>query len=258
MKRDSSQMQARLAALADGTLAPGEREQLLEQIGQRPELAGELERQRQALSVLATLQSTRAPDTLRRTVESLAASAPPAKRRDPLRLRLAAAGALAALAAAGLAIVLTTSNQSQPTLMQAADVALRAATLPAPPESPTRHDELARSVEGIPYPYWQDSLGWQATGARTDRIAGRTVNTVFYAPQARAGSASKRIGYAIVTGDTLALPASGRVIHERGIRLELLRSDGATVLTWRRAGHTCILVGRGVSGAQLARLATWQ
>lgn len=255
MDHDSSQMQARLAALADGTLAPGEHEQLIEQIGQRPELARDLERQREAVSVLAALESTKAPETLRRSVESLASGAP-RRRRSPRRLslQLATAGAMAAAAA----IVLATSSATRPTVLQAAQAALGSSTLPPPAASSTKHGELSRSVEGIAYPYWQDSFGWRATGAGTDRIAGRSVTTVFYASQSRTGSLPGRIGYSIVAGNALAWPGGGRSIEARGIQFQALRSQGATILTWRRGGHTCILAARGVSTPTLVRLASWE
>lgn len=258
MDRDASQMQARLAALADGTLAPGERERLLGQVDAHPELAGDLEAQRQALGALATLESARAPERLHRSIEALATAAPRAKSSSRrMRLQLAVASSL--VAAAAIAVAIATSSPSPPTVRQAADAALGSPTLPPPEPSATRRGVLDRSVEGIAYPYWQDSFGWQAAGARTDRVGGRIVTTVFYTHMGKGGSASAgSIGYAIVAGDALPLPTDASVIHDRGIRFELLRSDGATVLTWRRAGHTCILVGRRVSGAQLVHLASWQ
>jgi hypothetical protein len=262
MDRDCADMQAKLAALADGTLAPSERDEVLRQVGRQPELAGALQAQRDALSVLARVEGVRAPESLHRSVESIvrsaAAPAPAPRRRRSRRLRLQVAAA-GALAAAALAITLAgTTSPGPPTVLRAAQAALRPSTLPAPAPSPTRRGKLRRSVDGIAYPYWQDGLGWRATGARTDSLDGRLVSTVFYAPERGTGSASRRIGYAIVAGDALAMPAGGMTIESHGIRFRALHAGNATILTWRRAGHTCILVARGgVSTATLVRLASW-
>jgi hypothetical protein len=260
MDHERPDIQAQLAALADGTLALGDRERLLEQIDRSTELREEAERQRQAVAIIASLESVRAPAELHRTVAALSAGV--ARRRRPrraLRLQLAGAGALAAIAFAALAIALTTSSSGGPTLLlRAADVALRPATLAAPAQSASRRGQLTRSVEGIAYPYWQDSLGWRAAGVRVDRVGGRTITTVFYEPQHARSAGSARIGYAIVAGRALPIPGGGSQISRKGIAFHVLSSHGATVVTWRRAGHTCILVARDVSGAALIHLASWQ
>jgi hypothetical protein len=41
--------------------------------------------------------------------------------------------------------------------------------------------QLATAVDGVTFPYWEDRFAWRSTGARTDRLDGRTVTTVFYA-----------------------------------------------------------------------------
>jgi hypothetical protein len=259
MERDRPDIQAQLAALADGTLSDAQRDQLLQRIESSPELGQGAEAQRQAVTILGSLDDVKAPAALHRSVQSMIADAPRRRRaRRPLRLQLAGAGALAAIAVVALVIALSTGSPSPPTLPQAATVASRPAILPAPTQSTTRRGVLARTVDGIAYPYWQDSLGWRATGARVDRLGGRTVTTVFYAPQRASHTGAKRIGYAIVAGGALPIPSGGSQISEKGIDFHVLASQGATVVTWRRNGHTCILVGRDVSGATLVHLASWQ
>lgn len=265
MDTESQDMEAQLAALADGTLPSSERERLLSLLQARPELADELARQRQAIATLGPLHDVSAPAALRRSIESMAANAPrraPAHLRLPewramggrRGLRLAAVGMLIA-AVAAVAIGLSTQPASGPTVAQAATLALRPATLPAPPQSRSRRDVLTRAVDGISYPYWQDSFGWRAYGARTDSLSGRAVTTVFYTPALTRGRL--RIGYAIVTGKALPIPA-GAVTSVRGVRFSVLAAHGATIVTWRRAGHTCILVARGVDAVTLVRLASWE
>jgi hypothetical protein len=259
MERDSPDTQAQLAALADGTLSGAQSDRLRDQIERSPELGQEAQRQRQAVEIVGSLAGVAAPATLHRSVQSMVVGASNRRRaRRPLRLRLTAAGALAALAAVALVIALSAGSPSAPKLTQAADFALRPATLPAPAQSTSRPGQLTRSVQGIAYPYWQDSLGWRAAGMRVDRLAGRTVTTVFYSPRHSPHGSSGQVGYAIVAGRALPIPGGGSEVSRRGIDFHVLASAGATVVTWRRAGHTCILAARDVSSATLEHLASWQ
>jgi hypothetical protein len=43
-----------------------------------------------------------------------------------------------------------------------------------------------------------------------------------------------------------------------GTELQSFRLDGRLVVTWRRANHTCVLSGSGVSLSELTMLATWK
>jgi hypothetical protein len=165
------------------------------------------------------------------------------------------ASALAAAAVLGVVAILalSTGGPASPTVIQASALALRPATLNAPDESPRSPGQLAISADGIPYPYWNRRFGWRTAGARSDRLGGHTVTTVFYS-----NPGAGRIGYAIVGGRALPIPGESRAINSRGVHFWVLNSAGATVLTWRRAGHTCILVGSGVSAKTLLTLADWQ
>ncbi len=128
---------------------------------------------------------------------------------------------------------------------------LRAATLPAPRESLARHAQLDVAVDGVPFPYWGERFGWHSTGARTDRVDGRTVTTVFYA-----NSGDQRVGYAIFAG--APMPKTGGVVNWRGgVSYRLFDEHGVAVVTWLRDGHLCVVSGRGVSSATLLRLASW-
>ena len=88
---------------------------------------------------------------------------------------------------------------------------------------------------------------------RSDELGGRTVTTVFYA-----NAAGRRIGYSIVDGQALALPIGGRAAVWHGTRFDVLHQGVSTVVTWRRDGHTCILVGSRVGAKTLLTLADWQ
>lgn len=215
---------------------------------------------------LRALESVRAPDALHRAIEQMVGDAaarrggrrralPRAERSrssrgaSPLRPRLAGAGALIAAAAAVVAIVLGSGGQPAPTVLDASRVALAPATLPSPAENSRDLGKLDVSVEGLAYPYWGGRRGWPAAGARRDRLGGRAVTTVFYASPSGA-----RIGYAIVAGRPLAEPSAGTSLVRGGVRFRVLSAAGATVVTWREGGHTCILAAHGVPARAMVRL----
>ncbi len=256
-KNEQKHIEAQLAALADDTLPARQREPLLAHINDSPELAGALERQQQAVAILSSLQDVRAPAALHSSIESVVASASHRRRRAAVRRRFAGVGALAVAATVAFIIALTAGTASEPTVRQAARLALRPATFASPAESSRDRGKLDSSVEGIAYPYWQGSFGWQTAGARVDRLAGRIVTTVFYTHNSPTSAVPERIGYAIVAGRALALP-SGAATTLRGVRFHILNSAGATVVTWRQAGHTCILAARGVTSNTLVQLAAWE
>jgi hypothetical protein len=112
-------------------------------------------------------------------------------------------------------------------------------------------ETLNRDVQEIYFPDWSGPFGWWATGQRVDSLAGRKAVTVFYARHAQ------RIAYTIVTAPALKLP-SASAYRVGGTELRGFSMGERKVVTWRRAGHTCVLSGVGVSPAELSRLAAWK
>ena len=203
----------------------------------------------------------RAPDDLHRKVESLiAARSPSAERRwifqRPLRARRSGLAlglaAIAAVVAIAVAIGLNAGGATTLSLRQASALTLRPATVPAPAESPSNNAELAAAVEGVPFPYWEERFGWRSTGARTDRLGGRAVTTVFYED-----THGRRIGYAIVAGTPAPRLTGGAVAWRSGVPYRLMSENGAPVVSWLRDGRMCVVSGRGVDSATLLRLASW-
>jgi hypothetical protein len=204
----------------------------------------------------------RAPDSLHRRVESLVAGSRPRGRRPRagsvgrsfrLAPRLAAAGAIAgAVAAVAIAVGLSGGGSSTLSQRQAVALTLRPATQAAPAESTINHTELAAAVEGVSFPYWEGRLGWRSTGARTDRVGGRTVRTIFYSD-----GRGHRIGYAIVAGSPPQRPSGGVVQWRGSTPYRLLAENGVPAVVWLRHHHLCVVSARGVSGATLLRLASW-
>jgi len=202
----------------------------------------------------------RAPDELRRRVESLIAARSTGReqtrssQRSKLRFGLGFAGTMVIAAAVAVALAVGLSSSSAPklTLQQASALALRPATLPAPPESRSNGGQLMATVDEIAFPYWEDRFGWRATGERTDRIDGRAVKTVVYED-----AHGRRIGYAIVA-DTPAPALSGGAVATRGtVPYRTFSENGAQSISWLRDGHLCVVSGRGVSTATLLKLASW-
>ena len=201
-----------------------------------------------------------APESLHRQVESLLATrrGRPFARRSSRRssfsspLGFAGAGAVA-VAVVAIAIVVGLGGGSPAlSLRQVTAPTLRAATLPAPRESETHHAQVAAAVDGVPFPYWGERFGWHTTGARDDRLDGRTVTTVFYA-----NAAGRRIGYAILAGSPAPQVSGGVIAWRGGMPYRLLTENGVSVVVWQREGHLCVLSGNGVPGTALLRLASW-
>jgi hypothetical protein len=201
-----------------------------------------------------------APESLHRRVDSLVAArrgrrfarGPSPRHRFSSPLRLAGVGAVAAAVMATVIAVSLGGGSSALSLRQAAAPTLRAATLPAPPESSAHRAQLAAVVNGVPFPYWEDRFGWRSTGSRTDRVDGRSITTVFYSD-----ASGRRIGYAILAGTTVPRVGGGVIAWRGGVPYRLLTENGAAVVTWLRDGHLCVISGHGVSSATLLRLASW-
>ena len=122
---------------------------------------------------------------------SVAAPASAAAARELPRFGLALGGALAAVAALAIVLVLAIGGSSSPSLdlRQATALTLSPATMAAPRSGPTAR-QLTADVDGISFPYWEDRFGWRATGARSDQIGGHSVETVLYANAAGQRSAT--------------------------------------------------------------------
>jgi hypothetical protein len=167
--------------------------------------------------------------------------------------RLVAGGALAAAAiAVVLAFGLGGGGSSAPSLRQTAALTLGTPTSSAPHESTVNRATLTASVDGVSFPYWEDHLRWHSTGWRSDRIAGRSITTVFYVdPRGR------QVGYAIVSGLPAPHQPAGATAWRANVPYRLLNVDGNSVVSWQRSGHLCVLSGRGVDAATLLHLASW-
>jgi hypothetical protein len=245
----TEQEMAELCALADGTLPAGRRAAVEARIAASPELRELFDRQRRAVAATQMLASEPVPESLRTAVD--AGRARDRRRAATRRLapRLAAAGTVAAVVA--LVAVVLIGGPGGPTVAEAAQLANRSPSGPAPSPLGDGGTQLALDVEGVVFPDLQRSFGWRAVGVRRDRLDGRNATTVFYA------QGTRRIAYVIVSGRGLPRPSGAPEAVYRGVRFHTLRVDGQRAVTWRRLGHTCVLVG-AVPRAELVTLANWR
>jgi len=148
-------------------------------------------------------------------------------------------GAAAALVAVAVAVVLLIpGGAGSPSIASAAALAARGSTLPAPAADPTASYRLTAMVENLHFPNWQEQhRGWDAVGARTDRLGNRDVKTVYYRRD------HQTIAYSIVSSPELASTGAS-----------WFKQHGRTVFTWRESGHTCLLSGKGMTPSALQNL----
>jgi hypothetical protein len=192
----------------------------------------------------------RAPAMLRARLQA----ARPKARVRRARAAAYATGIVAALAAVVLALALALPGGSpgSPTISEAAALAARGPVAAAPgPDRDHPDRQLSGNVQDVYFPNWR-ALGWRAVGQRLDHVRGRLALTVYYA-RSRA-----RIAYTIVSAPALAQPAA-IISVLGGISFRTLGLGRRIIVTWRRAGHTCVLSApAGFDPATLRALAAWR
>ena len=206
----------------------------------------------QRMGALLRAVEAPAPATLQLRVAELAASQSRGRRRASWRGRRGApvfAFGFSVVVAAAVVLLLVlpgTTGPSAPTVVRTSAVALGQPTAPAP------RARLIAAGTSIVFPDWS-TRGWPSVGVRHDRIDGRAVTTEFFRSYE-----SGWLGYAIVAGAPLKWGAPARTQDRGGERYGLIRSGGASVVTWVQDGHTCILVSRTAPSSALLALAIAQ
>lgn len=204
--------------------------------------------ERATARIRAAAEEVRAPQSLRAAVarERLAVQESAPRRPRGIVVAAAATAALA-LAVAG---VLVAGSDGTPggSVADAAQVALRSPTDGPPGRTGDGH--LRVSVGGITFPdYGTRWKRWRAIGTRTDTVAGRAAVTVVFARGAQ------RVGYTIVDGDPLGVPAGAQRIAYDGLDVAVMRRGDARYITWEKDGHTCVLATRGAGLRRLLSFA---
>jgi anti-sigma factor RsiW len=249
--RLSAEEMAELSALADGTL-PAERRAAVEaRVAASPELRALVDRQRRALAATRTLANEPAPAPLRTSIEArVRGRAAGRGRTRRLVPRLAMGGAVALGAAIALVVALS-GGPAGPSVADAARLAMRPATGPAPARLDSSRTKLAARVDGVVFPDLRRSYGWRPVGVRHGRVDGRKATVVYYA------KGEQRIAYAIISGSGLPKPSGAQAALRGGVEYQTLRLEGRPAVTWRRLGHTCVLIGTASRG-ELLTLASWR
>ena len=237
---------ADLSALADGTLSADRRAEVEARVAASSELQELLERQRVALLAAQAIAAEEVPESLQVAVEARRRGRGRRDWAQPVpRLVVAAA----AVAAAVVAAIVLSGGPGAPTVADAAELATQAPTGPAPSQGKAA-TKLAIAVEGVTFPDYARAYGWRPLGVRHGRIDGRDATVVFY------GKDGRRLAYVIVAGTGLARPANAQTMVIDGVEYRVLRLGGRLAVTWRRGGHTCVLIG-GAARSELLQLASW-
>ncbi len=205
--------------------------------------------------IAAAVAETMAPLALRERIEADRARAGQrggARRSRGLLGKLVPAGGL--VAAAVVALVLVLGGSSAPSVLATASLATRGPVLPAPAEDEAHGTLLKTSMQGVPFPYWGGSFKWEAVGARDDKIEDRPAKTVFYD-----NPKGVRAAYTILGGDKIDAPSGARKQISHGTTLWISQDHGRRIVTWTRAGHTCVLSAPlAVPEQKLLELASWK
>jgi len=232
---------AELSALADGSLDPSRRQDVEAWIATSPELRERFEREQRVVAAVHQLRTQdRAPEHLRARIE--ASRRRPARRRARRLGLIASAGVALAAVIAVIALVIPAGTPGGPSISQAAALASRGASAPAPVPQPGDYADLTTHVGSLHFPNWASVL-WRAVGQRTDRIDGRYIATVYY----RTGH--YQLAYSIVARPALSVSAL------ESTEYATLRIGHRTVVVWTEDGHTCVLSAVGLPVSTLRNLA---
>jgi anti-sigma factor RsiW len=240
---------ADLCALADGTLPVERRAEVEARVAASPQLIELVECQRRSLAATHSLESEPVPASLAAAIEARR-SLPRSRssRRRSVALALSVAAVLAAVVVA-VGILGTGTGPRSPSVAEAARLAVRPPSEPAPAVRAGGTD-LTAAVQGVAFPNFAHSFGWRAVGERHGRLGGRDVTVVYYT------KGSRGLAYAIVAGPALSRPSDAQTTTLGGVRFQTLSLDGRLAVTWQHAGHTCVLIG-AASRAELLTLASW-
>ena len=198
------------------------------------------ETERIGAAIRATADRVEAPPDLR---ERIAAGRP---RRAPVRpWGLASVGAVVAIAVLAVVIAWPSASRAEPSVADAARVALGASTLPPPAVDQDDRHFVVASVGGVRFPNYAYDSSWRAVGARRDALRGRSSATVAYAVGA------VRVGYTIVDGRPLESPGGAGHAVAGVTPVRVARDDGTLTVWWERGGHTCVLASRTATLPQL-------
>lgn len=231
------ELEADLAALADGLLCEDRRAALTERALEDPRLAAALDAQRRAMDALAaTNAQVEAPESLRAFVGEVTSRSRVRRRRRRLRLGMRPWAPAAGLAVAAVACALVLVAGGAPVVDDVVEAAQR-------PPTAAIATAAGQRMDGVAFP---DHAGWRTTGTRTDTIGDRSSRTVFYV------RGDDEVAYTVVAGEALEPPLDARPV---GGGVRAFTRDGRAAVIWEKNGQTCVLSGIGVDTATLKAMA---
>ncbi len=234
---------AAITRLADGSATEAERTRLEASTARSPELAAELAEQRRVVAMLASLDLG-APASLHQRVVALEPR--PARRRPRPTSRIA----IVTVVLIALLVFAIARPVGHADVRSVVALALATGDDVPPGVSSRDHAVLGVAIDRVAFPNWS-TLGWRTSGSRIDTLGGQDVETVYYTAEGY-----ERVGYAIVGGTALRIAGARRVAMRAGVSYWTIPNSGASVVTWRRDGHTCVLASRHAPVSALIALAS--
>lgn len=238
-----------LQLLLDERLPPDQRAALEEHLLSCGRCRRELDALRRVKTVVreALPEHRVPPEVAARVSAALATQAaggsPPSQRA--VRLRRAVVVGLSLAAAAALVVVLARPGQADFVTAAAEDLArYRAAGLSLQIETgDPRALERFFTQGRIPFStrvFDFGMMGYRLSGGRVHRIAGR-VSALF----AYAGDEGKRLVCQMYQGAISELPPAAEEREHNGIRFQIYRSAGLTLVFWQEGSIVCVLAADG-------------
>jgi hypothetical protein len=222
-----------------------------------PQVLTAVRRQRRVAAVLQS-GGPATPESLRTRVDQLYGGRGGTSRIARLGLfaaiplRLAGAATVAAAAVVVAVLLATGGSSTRPAATRVAQVWTLPATGRDVAANPSNPAALAVSFHGTAYPNYHDSEGWHAVGTRTDRVAGTSAFTVYYA------TGQRRAAYTVVADTQVSVPAGARRFKVDGVRLAEFRDGDRWVIVFPDRGNSCVLTAAAPREKQwLVKLAVW-
>ncbi len=203
-------------------------------------------------AIRAAAAQVSAPKELRARIARDRLRSAPRHRQRFRPAALIAGGSALAVVVVALVILLAPGSPGAPSVADAAGMALSAPTRPAPATDAGDPRFIGTSVAGVRFPNYAYDSPWRTVGGRIDALGHRRSQTVTYA------RGSVRVGYTIVDGQPLEAPPGARRADAAGTPVWVVRLDGALVVSWERARHTCVLASRTATLPQMLRFVAWR
>lgn len=166
------------------------------------------------------------------------------------RQLLTAGLTLAAVVSAGATVVIALeASSSGPTIAAAVTAALGPTPDPIHPGATSEGGQRALQIDGVGFPDRGEYAAWRPIGSRSQSLSGRHTVTVAYRTTNGA-----RVGYTIVGGAALPVPAESTRVRDGWLDTAVLKTAKGAAVTWRAGGRTCVLASQTATVKELLQL----